>query len=167
MALELARPGTLYLALRATASTIYLCRIEDGMRGGAIFESRARPANAPAALQTSISRARAALGLQTNDEMRATTHSANVWANQLVLAPLAVSRMAAGFDYHLVRCRPMKQLSEARRRRWFHSAIHSSSHPNYDWTVRAKSHCTRGVCNNTPTPRKRVRFRRSGKRWKS
>jgi hypothetical protein len=93
MALELARPGTLALAVDGfdKQSKRYLdAAVEDGMKGGAIFESRPRPANLPAALQTTISSARAALNLKTNDQMQA--HHlipTNVWENRLVLATLA------------------------------------------------------------------------------
>lgn len=73
MALELARPGTLYLALQGDKlSARYIgVAVQDGMQAGAIFESRARPENLPAALQTSISSARAALNLKPNNQMRA------------------------------------------------------------------------------------------------
>ena len=92
MALELARPGTLYLAVEGDEpSRRYInVAVEDGMQGAAISESRARPANLPAALQTTISAARAALRLQANDQKRA--HHlipANVWENRLALATLA------------------------------------------------------------------------------
>jgi hypothetical protein len=92
MAVELARPGTLYLALQGDAPSGKLINaaVEDGLQGGSIFESRARPANLPAALQTTISTARAAADLKTNDQMRA--HHlipANVWEKQLDVATLA------------------------------------------------------------------------------
>lgn len=83
MALELARPGTLYLAKQGDQpSKHYLdVAVDLGVQGGAIFESRRRPENKPAALQTTSEAARAALNLKTNDQMRA--HHlipVNVWA---------------------------------------------------------------------------------------
>ncbi|MGD0193027.1 MAG: hypothetical protein ABSD74_19995 [Rhizomicrobium sp.] len=62
IALELARPGTLDLARQGDeASEHYLdVAVELGMESGAIFESRARPANMPAALQTTSEAARRA-----------------------------------------------------------------------------------------------------------
>jgi hypothetical protein len=83
MALELARPGTLYLATQGDApSKHYLdVAVELGMQGGAIFESRRRPENLPAALQTTSESARAALDLKTNDGMRAHhLMPVNIWA---------------------------------------------------------------------------------------
>jgi hypothetical protein len=92
MALELARPGTLYLALQGDKQSgkFINAAVDDGMKGGSIFESRPRPENLPAALQTTIESARAALDLKTNDQRRA--HHlipANVWEKRLALATLA------------------------------------------------------------------------------
>jgi hypothetical protein len=92
MLVELARPGTLYLALQGDRlSTTYLdMAAQDGLSDAAALESRIRPPNAPAALQTTTTSARAALQLQPNDDKRA--HHlvpVNVIANNLPLATLA------------------------------------------------------------------------------
>ena len=92
MALELARPGTLYLATQGDApSKTYLdVAVADGLQGGAIFESRPRPANAPPALQTTSESARSTANLRPNDQMQ--VHHlipANVWEKELALAKLA------------------------------------------------------------------------------
>jgi hypothetical protein len=70
MALELARPGTLYLASQGDrqSSRYIAAAVADGMQEGLISESRARPANLPA---TTIATARAAANLKTNDRKRA------------------------------------------------------------------------------------------------
>ena len=82
MAIELNKPGTLYLAMQGDAPSRHYLDVAAalGMENGPILESRARPANMPAALQTTSEAARAALGLRANDRMRA--HHlipANVW----------------------------------------------------------------------------------------
>jgi hypothetical protein len=136
MAVELARPGTLYLALQGDKlSSRYIgVAVEDGMRGGAIFESRARPENLPAELQTTVSSARAALRLEANDQMRA--HHlipANVWEKQLDVATLASQ---AGWqpdsDENLIAL-PANEATQAERAPTL--PIHNSSHPKYDATV--------------------------------
>jgi hypothetical protein len=97
MLVELARPGTLYLALQGDPlSTAYLdMAAQDGLSDAAVLESRIRPANAPAALQTATTSARAALQLQPNDNKRAHHLVAvNVIAEYL---PLAMLASAAGW----------------------------------------------------------------------
>ena len=127
MALELARPGTLYLALQGDEpSGRYInAAVADGLQGAAISESRARPANVPAALQTTISSARAALNLKPNDQMRA--HHL-IPAKRLGKAvgycnACQSGRMAAGFGHEshcfAGRC---SDPSGVRRERRFHSA---------------------------------------------
>jgi hypothetical protein len=151
MALELARPGTLYLALQGDqASGRYVnVAVEAGMRGGAIFESRARPENLPAALQTTISRARAALGLKTNDQMRA-HHliSANVWEKRLDLATLASQ---AGWEPdspgNLIAL-PANETTQAKLAP--NLPIHNSSHPKYDAIVWGKIFIEQGNYGKGP-----------------
>jgi hypothetical protein len=133
MALELARPGTLYLALQGDKpSARYIgVAVEDGMQAGAIFESRARPANLPAELQTTISNARAALGLQTNDQMRA--HHlipANIWEAQLPLATLASQAGWQPDSPKNLIALPADAATQAKRAA--NLPIHSSNHPEYD-----------------------------------
>ena len=141
MALELARPGTLYLALQGDQpSGRYInVAVEDGLQGAAISESRARPANVPTALQTTISSARAALNLKPNDQMRA--HHlipANVWEEKLPLATLANQ---AGWqpdsDTNLIAL-PADAATQAEcaAKDGFILPIHNSGHPDYDWEVR-------------------------------
>jgi hypothetical protein len=92
MLVELARPGTLYLALQGDRlSTTYLdMAVQDGLSDAAVLESRIRPANAPAALQTTTTSARAALKLQPNDNKRAHHLVAvNIITENLPLAMLA------------------------------------------------------------------------------
>lgn len=139
MAVELARPGTLYLALQgdALSGKLINAAVEDGMQGGVIFESRARPANLPAALQTTISAARTAVDLKTNDQMRA--HHlipANVWEKQLDVATLASQ---AGWQpdapANLIPL-PANEATQAKRAPGL--PIHNSSHPKYDGMVWGK-----------------------------
>jgi len=92
MLLELARPGTLNLGLQGDRlSTSYLnMAAQEGLSDTAILESRIRPVNAPAALQSTSTAARAALKLKPNDNMRA--HHlvpVNVIAKNMDLATLA------------------------------------------------------------------------------
>ena len=108
MALELARPVTLYLATQGDGpSKHYLdVAVELGMQGGAIFESR-RPENLPASLQTSTQAARSALNLKTNDQMRA--HHlipVNVWKAYLPITGSRKSWVATGWrgQSHCVAC---------------------------------------------------------------
>jgi hypothetical protein len=156
MALELARPGTLYLALQGDEASTRCMRaaVEDGIKGGAIFESRARPRNLPAALQTSIPRARAALGLQTNDQMRA--HHlipANVWAAYLHITTLAHK---AGWEPDMkdnLIALPANEAMQAKLAAGgLKLPIHSSSHPKYD--IRAGGEIIKAQANygNTLTP---------------
>lgn len=135
MALELARPGTLYLATQGDApSKKYLdVAVELGMQSGAIFESRARPANLPAALQTTSEAARAALNLQTNDQMRA--HHlipANVWAQ----SPIATLASQGGWNPNSATnliALPADAATQAKLEADdMVLPIHNSSHPNYD-----------------------------------
>jgi hypothetical protein len=159
MALELARPGTLALAVDGfdQQSKRYLdAAVEDGMKGGAIFESRPRPANLPAALQTTIESARTALRLQTNDQMRA--HHlipANVWATVLDIATLASQ---AGWqpdsDKNLIAL-PADQATQAKlvAEEGLVLPIHNSSHPIYDRMARGAILVARAEYGKeTPTP---------------
>jgi hypothetical protein len=158
MALELARPGTLYLALQGDQpSARYIgVAVEDGMKAGAIFESRARPANLPAVLQTTISSARAALDLQTNDQMRA-HHliAANVWEAQLPLATLASQ---AGWEPDSIDnliALPANEATQAKRaaRDGFILPIHSSNHPEYDAETLTEIFKEKAIYyDRTPTP---------------
>ena len=143
MALELARPGTLYLALQGDkASQRYIdVAVDDGMKGGAIFESRPRPANLPAALQTTIESARAALNLKTNDQKRA--HHlipANVWEQRLDLATLASqAAWRAGFRENLIAL-PANEAAQAELAADGQILpIHSSNHRAYDIETWARS----------------------------
>jgi hypothetical protein len=70
--LELARPGTLYFALRGDGqSIIYLnAAAQDGLSDAAFLERRIQFANAPIALQSTSTSARAVLGLQPNNNLR-------------------------------------------------------------------------------------------------
>ena len=139
MALELARPGTLAFALQGDASSKkYLdVAVELGMQGGAIFESRPRPANMPAALQTTSSSARTAANLQTNDQMQA--HHlipANVWG---AFAPITTLAGKAGWQPdtkdNLIGLPANPATQEKLAAGGLTLPIHSSSHPNYDlWT---------------------------------
>ena len=137
MALELARPGTLYLALQGdeTSGKFVNSAVEDGLQGGAIFESQARPANLPAELQTTISGARTALNLKPNDQMRA--HHlipANVWGGRSDLAMLASQ---AGWqpdsEKNLIAL-PANEVTQAELAADGKILpIHSSSHKAYDY----------------------------------
>jgi hypothetical protein len=137
MALELARPGTLYLAQHGDArSNKYLdVAVELGMQGGAIFESR-RPENLPTSLQTSTQAARAALNLKTNDQMRA--HHlipVNVWATYL---PITMLAKKAGWQQDGANNLIALPANEATQRKLaaggLNLPIHSTNHPEYDGT---------------------------------
>ena len=157
MALELARPGTLYLALQGDEpSGRYInVTVEDGMQGGSIFESRARPTNVPAVLQITISGARAALNLKTNDQMRA--HyliPANVWEKRLDLATLASQ---AGWQPDAIDnliALPADAATQAQRaaKDGFILPIHSSSHSKYDGTCWGEIVIEEEKHRGTPTP---------------
>jgi hypothetical protein len=142
MAVELARPGTLYLALQGDQqSGRYInVAVDDGVQGAAISESRARPPNAPAALQTTISAARSAARLQTNDQMRA--HHlipANVWGENLDIAALASQAGWQPDSKENIIPLPANEETQAKiaAKDGFILPIHNSSHPNYDWEVRS------------------------------
>jgi hypothetical protein len=142
MALELARPGTLYLALQGDKqSGRYInVAVEDGMHGGAIFESRARPENLPAALQTTIERARAALNLKPNDQMRA-HHliSANVWEKRLSLSTLASQAGWQPDSPGNLIALPANEAAQAELAADGQILpIHSSNHPKYDFEALGK-----------------------------
>ena len=168
MALELARPGTLYLATQGDKPSENYIRVAvaDGIQNGGIFESRLRPANVPAELQTSISRARAALNLQTNDQYRA--HHlipANVWEKRLPLATLASD---AGWRPDSIEtsfaCRPMKplKLSLLRKARFCRFTVRIIRHMTMKpW---AKSSSTRR--SMTGARRLRCRHARSLSMWR-
>jgi len=118
MALELARQARLSgIAGRQGVDKIYVCASKTACAWRYIREpgaARERAGRAP----TSISRARAALGLRPMQMLR---HHLipQCRANQLVLAPLASQAGWRGFDTNLVRLPAMKRSGEARRRRWF------------------------------------------------
>lgn len=157
MAVELARPGTLYLALQGDRpSGRYInAAVEDGMQGGAIFESRARPANLPAALQTTSEGARAALNLKPNDEMRA--HHlipANVWEKRLDLATLASQAGWQPDSSENLIDLPANAAAQAERaaKDGFILPIHSSSHSKYDRTCWGKIVIEEAEYPGTPTP---------------
>jgi hypothetical protein len=92
MLLELARPGTLYLASQGDRlSTMYLkMAAQESLSDATILESRIRLGNAPVALQSRSTVARALLKLEDNDNMQA--HHlvpVNIVARNLPLAKLA------------------------------------------------------------------------------
>jgi hypothetical protein len=70
--LELARPGTVYRALQGDErSIIYLdTAAQDGLSDADFLERRIQFANAPIALQSTRTSARAALELQPNNDLR-------------------------------------------------------------------------------------------------
>ncbi|WP_158818494.1 AHH domain-containing protein [Methylocapsa sp. S129] len=153
MALELARPGTLYLALQGDqlSGRCINVAVEDGMRGGAIFESRPRPENLPAALQTTSSSARAALNLKPNDQMRA--HHlipANVWGEQLPLATLASQAGWQPDSIENLIALPANEAAQAKLAP--NLPIHSSSHSKYDAMVWGKIVIEEAEYLGTPTP---------------
>jgi hypothetical protein len=135
MALELARPGTVYLSTLGDKVSTNLMRVavQVGTENGAIFESRARPTNMPAALQTTSEAARAVLGLKTNDRMQA--HHlipANVWAD----SPITKLAGEGGWDpnsaTNLIElpadtATQGELLMDGQR-----LPVHNSSHPDYD-----------------------------------
>jgi hypothetical protein len=136
MALELARPGTLSLAMNGdAASKKYLdFAVEDGMQNGAILESRARPPSLPAALQTTSEAARAALNLRTNDQMQA--HHlipANVWETRSDITMLAHE---AGWEQdsssNLIELPANAETQAKMEAEGVKLPIHSSSHNDYD-----------------------------------
>ncbi len=134
MAIELARPGTLYLATQGDPPSKRYpdVAVEAGMQGGGIFESRRRPTNMSAELQTTSSSARTAANLQPNDQMQA--HHlipANVWG-----AFVRITRLAsqAGWQQdspeNLIAL-PANEASQAKLAADnIIVPIHSSSHPN-------------------------------------
>jgi hypothetical protein len=143
MALELARPGTLYLALQGDRqSSRYIdAAVADGMQDGLISESRARPANLPAALQTTIATARAALNLKTNDQMQVHHRiPANKWAERLDLAMPASQAGWLPDSPENLTALPADAATQAKyaaeKGVWL--PIHNSSHPNYDLVVRGE-----------------------------
>jgi hypothetical protein len=169
MALELARPGTLYLALRGDQpSGRYInVAVEDGMRGGAIFESRPRPANLPAALQTTISGARAALNLKPNDQMRA-HHliAANVWEEQLDIATLASQAEWSPDSPDNLIALPADTATQQSRAP--NLPVHNSNHPDYDEETLTEIFKERAIYyDRTPTPAQaRAIFERVAARMK-
>jgi hypothetical protein len=136
MALELARPGTLNLALAGDQrSEHYLdTAVEDGLENGAIFESRPRPPNLPRELQTTSESARTALNLRTNDQMQA--HHlipANVWGKRPDLARLALE---AGWSpnslVNLIELPANLETQKKLEAEGVKLPIHSSRHDDYD-----------------------------------
>lgn len=92
MLLELARPGTLSLSLQGDRLSITYLKMaaQEGLSDAAILESRVRLANAPLALQSRSTVARAILKLEDNDNMQA--HHlvpVNIVGRNLPLATLA------------------------------------------------------------------------------
>ncbi len=142
MALELARPGTLYLALQGDKPSGHYITVavEDGMRAGSIFESRPRPANLPAALQTKIETARNALRLEPYDQMRA--HHlipVNIWAERADIAMLATK---AGWDPDMednLIALPANEKKQAELlAEGLRLPMHKSNHSNYDKVARGQ-----------------------------
>lgn len=139
MALELARPGTLYLAQGGDAqSNKYLdVAVELGMQGGAIFESRRRPANMPPALQTTSEAARSAANLQPNDQMQA--HHlipANVWGALVDITPLAHKAGWQPNSPDNIIPLPANEATQKKLQSGGLSLpIHSTNHPEYDGTT--------------------------------
>lgn len=135
MALELARPGTAYLASLGDKASTDLMRVavKVGIENGAIFESRARPTNMPAALQTTSEAARASLGLQTNDRMQA--HHlipVNVWAQ----SPIAMLAKAGGWQPNSpTNLIALPADAATQMKRAPNLPIHNSNHPDYDGTA--------------------------------
>jgi hypothetical protein len=122
------------------------------MQDGLISESRARPANLPAALQTTIASARAALDLKTNDGMRA-HHliAANVWAKFLNLATLAIQAGWQPDSGENLIALPADAGTQARG--GFRLPIHNSSHRVYDEATRGAILIEEAKCGTaTPTP---------------
>jgi hypothetical protein len=151
MAVELARPGTLYLATEGdqTSSRYIAAAVDDGKRGGAIAESRPRPANLPAALQTTISTARAALNLKPNDQKRA--HHlipANVWGKLVDIATLASQAGWQPDSKENLIALPANEAAQAEFAP--NLPIHSSSHRDYDAIVRVEIALEREKYGNEP-----------------
>ena len=137
MLLELARPGTLEFARQGDwQSTIYLnLAAQGGLSDAAVLESRIRPKNAPAALQTSSESARAALGLRPNDNMRA--HHlvpVNIIADNLPLATLASKAGWRTDSFDNLIALPADQRTQASYalETGVVLPIQSSAHPRYD-----------------------------------
>jgi hypothetical protein len=152
MALELARPGTLYLATQGDApSKHYLdVAVDLGVQGGAIFESRRRPENMPAALQTTSEAARAALNLKTNDQMRA--HHlipVNVWAR----SPIAELASQGGWQpnsaTNLIPLPADAATQEDLIEEGKFLPIHNSNHKKYDAAAAGQIVLERAIYENT------------------
>lgn len=137
MLLELARPGTLEAARQGDRlSTTYLTlAAQNGLSDAAVLESRIRPKNAPKALQTTSESARAVLGLQPNDNMRA--HHlvpVNIVVDNM---PLALLASKAGWDidsFDNLIALPADRRTQADYFLKTGQAlpIQSSAHPRYD-----------------------------------
>lgn len=137
MLLELARPGTLYFALKEDQkSAAYLnLAAQNGLSDTAVLESRIRPKNAPKALQTTSESARAVLGLQPNDKMQA--HHlvpVNIIADNLSLATLASKAGWRTDSLDNLIALPADQKTQASyfAKTGIVLPIQSTSHPRYD-----------------------------------
>jgi hypothetical protein len=136
MQVELARPGTLYLALQGDRlSTAYLnSAAQEGMSDAAVLESRIRLANALAPLQSTSKSARAALNLQPNDKMQA-HHLVpiNIIADNLALATLASKAgwYTDGVD-NLIALPADPQTQADLAERGIRLPMQRSAHPIYD-----------------------------------
>ena len=152
----LLEPGTLYLASQGDRlSTTYLrLAAEDGLSDAATLESRIRPANAPAALQTTTTSARAALKLQPNDNMQA--HHlvpVNIIAKNLDLATLASE---AGWRTdspdNLIALPGDLQMQARLIERGILLPVQSSSHRDYDGETQRLLSLLETIAGDTPTP---------------
>jgi hypothetical protein len=128
MAVELARPGTLYLALQGDKlSGRYIdVAVEHGIHAGSIFESRSRPANLPAALRH-----------RTREQMWAHHRiPANVWEKRLDLATLASQAGWRPDSPDNLIALPSNAATQAKLATDGKILpIHNSSHSEYDLTV--------------------------------
>jgi hypothetical protein len=136
MRLELVRPGTVYLAAYGdkTSGELLNLAVQEGIDDAGISESSARPANAPAALQTTSASARAALGLQRGDNMQA--HHlipANIVGINLPIANLA-SQAGWTLDLpsNLIALPGDAQTQAKLAAEGVDLPIHNTSHPDYD-----------------------------------
>jgi hypothetical protein len=128
MSVELAKPGTLYLALQGDKlSGRYIdVAVEDGMQAGSIFESRPRPAKLPAALR-----------LKTREQMWAHHRiPTNVWEKRLDLATLASQAGWRPDSPDNLIALPANAATQAKLATDGKILpIHNSSHSEYDLTV--------------------------------
>lgn len=134
---ELARPGTLYLALHGDRlSSAYLdSAAQDVINDAAVLENRIRLANAPLALQSTSTAARTALKLKPGDNMQA--HHlvpVNIIADNSTLAMLASKAGWRTDSLNNLIALPADQRTQARlaATTGIILPIQSSAHPRYD-----------------------------------